>query len=135
MSSLVHFPELQKGFDCQQKSDMMLDAARPCFFRSIPPERIGLNGEYDHSGLAKRVDYAIRQAFAECNLHRLKITQRGRVVVFNGYVPSAALLDQLVDTAAKVNGATAVETQGVTLIEPSPSKSRSRMPMIIGCAI
>ncbi len=135
MSSLVHYPELQNGFDRQQESDIMLDAALPCFFRSIPPERVGLNGEYDHSGLAKRVDCAIRQAFAECNLNRLKITQRGRVVVFNGYVPNAALLEQLVDTAAKVSGATDVETQGVTLIEQSPSKLRSPMPMMIGCAM
>ena len=82
-------------------------------FRSIPPERIGLNGEYDHSGLAKRVFQAYRMQFPAAELQDLRVTQRGRVVVLAGMLSDSELLDQLVAIALEIEGAAAVETNGI----------------------
>jgi hypothetical protein len=37
-------------------------------FSTIPPERVGLSGEYDYSGLAKRVAAAFRQQIEAAEL-------------------------------------------------------------------
>ncbi|MBD1862590.1 MULTISPECIES: phospholipid-binding protein [Trichocoleus] len=84
--------------------------------QTIPPERVGLNGEYDHSGLAKRVQLAFQQTFSSEQIQALSVSQRGRVVVLKGRV-SQGLLQRLVEIAAKIHGATDVETYAVTSIE------------------
>ncbi len=82
-------------------------------FKTIPPERVGLNGEYDHSGLAKRVSLALRNQFSAASLEHLRINQRGRVVVLSGRVPDREILMQMVDAALEVMGTFDVETYGV----------------------
>lgn len=89
---------------------------RSSLFQTIPPERVGLNGEYDHSGLSKRVQLAFQQAFAPEHLQSLSVAQRGRVVVLKGQV-SSKLLKQLIEVAARVHGATDVEIYAVNLID------------------
>lgn len=84
-------------------------------FRTIPPERVGLQGEYDHSGLAKRVLQAYRAQFAPAELEGLRVTQRGKVVVLMGSLVNESLLEQLVAIALQIEGATAVETNGIRL--------------------
>lgn len=83
------------------------------FFRTIPPERVGLNGEYDHSGLAKRVKLKLAQVFGLDQVADLAITQRGRVVILTGKIASPELLDCIVREAIATQGANEVETQGV----------------------
>lgn len=78
----------------------------------VPPERRGLHGEYDQSGLAKRVVAAFDDAGVEDAPH-LYVAQTGSTVVFEGNVGSQSILDQLVEIAKKVDGATAVETDKV----------------------
>ncbi len=80
---------------------------------TIPPERVGLNGEYDHSGLAKRVLQAFQADFSTQDLEALRVTQRGKVVVLMGSVPTAEVLEQLISIALKVEGAIGVETTGI----------------------
>ena len=116
MDSLVHLPDFTGGSLDDRPSRSTQVELRP-FFGSPPPERVGLNGEYDHSGLAKRVDRALRQAFLPQTLEQLTVTQRGRVVVFIGRVLNAGLLRQFADVAAKVSGATNIETRGVRFTE------------------
>jgi hypothetical protein len=87
------------------------------WFKSIPPERIGLNGEYDYYGLAKRVRCHLRQRMGAI-VTALKIHQRGRVIVFSGYLPPAVDLNQVVKLTLMVHGVDAVETQGIILVEP-----------------
>ncbi|TAF59061.1 MAG: BON domain-containing protein [Oscillatoriales cyanobacterium] len=70
--------------------------------QTIPPERMGLNGEYDQSGLAKRV----AQAFD---------ANPDVAVVLKGTVPSQEIVSTLVTIARGVNGATGVETNQVTV--------------------
>jgi osmotically-inducible protein OsmY len=78
----------------------------------VPPERRGLNGEYDQSGLAKRVAKAFDDAGVEDAPH-LYVAQTGSTVVFKGNVKTQAILDSLAQIAASVDGATAVDTSQV----------------------
>jgi hypothetical protein len=78
----------------------------------IPPERRGLNGEYDQSGLAKRVVKAFDDAGVEDAPH-LYVAQTGSTVVFKGNVHNQGIIDQLTGIAAGVEGATAVDASQV----------------------
>ncbi|MGA7932267.1 MAG: phospholipid-binding protein [Kovacikia sp.] len=118
MSSLVYSTNLDRSWDFQSQSRSSdLQADFPYFFKSIPPERVGLDGEYDHSGLAKRVDQAFRNQFQPHQIEKLRIFQRGRVVVLMGQVSSQPLLNQMIKSAMAVEGATDVETLGVRVAE------------------
>lgn len=84
---------------------------------SVAPERIGLNGEYDQSGLAKRVALAYDQdpELAPHSEDTVWVAQTGTAVVLRGKVPDQGVLDRLVDVALTVNGATEVLTNEVTV--------------------
>lgn len=84
-------------------------------FQTIPPERVGLQGEYDHQGLAKRVMLAFRQEFAFMELSGLRVTQRGAVVVIMGKILSQKMLVKLVNLALATSGAADVEVNGVSV--------------------
>lgn len=79
----------------------------------IPPERLGLNGEYDQSGLAKRVALAFDQDAEVADLDRVWVAQTGGTVVLKGEVPSQDMLDKLVAIARNTYGATDVTTDQV----------------------
>lgn len=98
-------------------------------FKTIPPERVGLFGEYDHKGLMKRVSLALNQNFDPGEIKNLRISQRGAVVVLVGKIPSQLLLIKLVKVIMGVSGAVEVEINGVsvahrlkTYLEGKPSK-------------
>jgi osmotically-inducible protein OsmY len=80
----------------------------------VPPERMGLDGHYDQSGLAKRVAAAFDQNGVEDAPH-LYVAQTGTTVVFKGNVKSQEILDHLAQIAAGVNGAEAVDTSEVKI--------------------
>lgn len=82
---------------------------------SIPPERVGLSGEYDQSGLAKRVALAFDEDSELADLDRLWVAQTGGTVVLKGEAPSQQLLNKAVSIARGVSGATGVETDQVTV--------------------
>jgi hypothetical protein len=84
-------------------------------FDRIPPERVGLNGEYDHSGLAKRVAIVFRAQFGPELLSGLEISQRGCVVILRGSLPNPQLLNVLVDLALGIEGTEFVEYQAIAL--------------------
>ena len=86
-------------------------------FSNIPPERVGLNDEYDYNGLAKRVSQLLSQTFERNEIAKLRVTQRGAVVVLVGKISSRQLLVRLVRTAMSVNGAVDVEVNGVSLAD------------------
>ncbi len=77
-------------------------------FSSSPPERIGVKGEYDYNGLAKRVSKCFSQ-FIQEDISQLKVRQRGCVVILTGAVSSRTLLNQLVNLATSVEGTALVE--------------------------
>ncbi|MCU0553050.1 MAG: BON domain-containing protein [Leptolyngbya sp. Prado105] len=80
---------------------------------TIPPERVGLSGEYDQSGLAKRVALAFDQSNELADIETLWVAQTGTTVVLKGTVPSQAELNKAIEIANGVNGASAVDTNQV----------------------
>jgi osmotically-inducible protein OsmY len=82
---------------------------------AIPPERVGLNGEYDDSGLAKRVAQSFDQDAQLDDVETLFVAQTSSTVVLKGTVPSQAILNRMVTVARGVSGATAVDTSQVTV--------------------
>ena len=80
---------------------------------SVPLERMGLNGEYDQSGLAKRVALAFDQDPALDDVDTLYVAQTGSTVVLKGRVPSQDILQKMTSVARSVSGATGVETDQV----------------------
>ncbi len=97
---------------------MFISQPVPQLFRAIPPERIGLNGEYDHDGLAKRVALEFSKTFEPDELENLKIAQRGTVVVLLGNILSQQFLIKLVAAVMNVSGAVDVEINGICVAEP-----------------
>ncbi len=89
--------------------------AAPAAVQSTPPERVGLNGEYDQSGLAKRVALAFDQDAQLDDIDTLWVAQTGGTVVLKGKVPSQDILSKMVSVARSVNGADAVDTSQVTV--------------------
>ncbi len=81
----------------------------------IPLERVGLNGEYDQSGLAKRVALAFDEDSQFDDIDSLYVAQTGSTVVLKGSVPDQETLDQLVAIASGVSGTTDVDTNQVSI--------------------
>jgi Putative phospholipid-binding domain. len=91
------------------------DAPTGTTSETIAPERVGLNGEYDQSGLAKRVALAFDQDASLANEERIWVAQTGGTVVLKGEATDQATLDQMVSVARNVNGCTAVDSSQVTV--------------------
>ncbi len=83
--------------------------------KSIAPERVGLNGEYDQSGLAKRVALAFDEDSELDDIDTLWVAQTSSTVVLKGTVPSQDVLNKMVSVAKQVNGASNVDTNQVTV--------------------
>ena len=81
----------------------------------IPPAKVGPNGDFDESGLAKRVAIAFDDDNQLGDLERLWIAQLGSKVVLKGECPSQSLLSRAVTVARGVNGATDVDTSEVSV--------------------
>lgn len=83
--------------------------------QAIPPERVGLNGEFDQSGLAKRVALAFDHDMQVKDIDTVFVAQTGGRIVLKGKVPSQMILDRLVTIARGVNGATDVDVSQVEI--------------------
>ena len=81
-----------------------------------PPEQMGLEGEFDQLGLAKRVAVAFEQAPID-EIETLHIAQSGSTILLKGSVASQYILNQLKDVAAKVDGTKVVDTTQVKIID------------------
>jgi hypothetical protein len=81
--------------------------------RDIPPERLGLDGSYDHAGLSKRVTQLVSDQFGLLTGETLRISQRGQVVVIVARTGLAEdLIAPMVDLILQLEGAAAVEING-----------------------
>jgi osmotically-inducible protein OsmY len=74
----------------------------------IPPERLGIDGGYDQSGLAKRVALAFDRDPDTDDIDTIWVAQTSGTVVLKGRVPRLDDLDRLVEIAGNVHGATDV---------------------------
>jgi osmotically-inducible protein OsmY len=106
---------LEKPQKAQTQNVQQPAAQAPAAIESIPPERIGLSGEYDQSGLAKRVALAFDDEPQLDDIDTLYVAQTGSTVVLKGKVPSQEILNRMVSVARSVNGATGVQTDQVTI--------------------
>lgn len=84
-----------------------------------PAFRVGLQGEYDQSGLAKRVAAAFEQDPQLAKISTIYVAQQGSTVVLKGTVSDRATLDKLVSVAQGVEGATSIDTSQVQVQNPS----------------
>ncbi|MBD2259083.1 hypothetical protein H6G13_16055 [Pseudanabaena sp. FACHB-2040] len=110
MSSLVMTGAVVNGI-CYAAPFRNAEASVP--LQTIPPERVGVRGEYDHYGLAKRVWLHYCEAFGSEIIASLSVKQRGSVVILHGQIRSQFLLEQLIQLAMQVEGTTNVEVRGV----------------------
>lgn len=76
---------------------------------SIPPEKVGLDGSFDESGLAKRVAKALDDAGISDDVG-LWVAQTGSTVVLKYNPDAEGVLAQAKQVAQGVDGATAVNT-------------------------
>jgi hypothetical protein len=87
-------------------------------FRAIPPERVGIHGEYDHNGLAKRVIKAFGEQLEAAVADQLEVRQRGRVVILMGRIACPQLFASLTAIALSVEGAAFVEAYDIEVRHP-----------------
>jgi len=83
--------------------------------QSIPPAKVGPEGTFDESGLAKRVALAFDGDPEVADIETVYVAQLSSTVVLKGQVPSQAILDKLVAIASAEEGATNVQTDQVTV--------------------
>lgn len=82
---------------------------------SLPPERVGINGEYDPSGLAKRVTLAFEEDPELKDIETLWVGQTGGTIILKGKLPSQGFLEKAVNIAEFQPGTANVDTTQVTI--------------------
>ncbi|MGF1536294.1 MAG: hypothetical protein ACFB4J_07405 [Elainellaceae cyanobacterium] len=87
-----------------------VDVKQKASEKSIPPEKVGLDGEFDESGLAKRVAKALDDAGISDNVG-LWVAQSGSTVVLKYNSDAEAALSRAQEVARGVEGATYVKTE------------------------
>ncbi|MBD2101412.1 BON domain-containing protein [Leptolyngbya sp. FACHB-261] len=80
-----------------------------------PPEFMGVEGEYDPVGLAKRVAVVLDQDPEIQEISELEILQNGSTILFKGSAPDAATLERIHKAACKVDGTRVVDTSQVNV--------------------
>ncbi|MGI8936583.1 phospholipid-binding protein [Leptolyngbya sp. BC1307] len=88
-------------------------ASKKAASNDVPDYKVGLNGEFDESGLAKRVALAFDEDNQLDDIDTLWVAQTSATVVLKGKVPSQAILDKMVSVAKKVDGSDTVDTKQV----------------------
>jgi osmotically-inducible protein OsmY len=106
---------MEKPADAQVNPDETVVAQDPSTGESIPLEKVGLSGEFDQSGLAKRVALAFDEDGQFDDVNSLYVAQLGSTVVLKGQVPSQEILEQMVEVAQGVTGAADVTYDQVTI--------------------
>ena len=91
------------------KATPQVSVARAAKDNSIPPEKVGLDGKFDESGLAKRVAKALDDAGISDEVG-LWVAQRGGTVVLKYNPDAKAILARAEQVAKGVEGASGCET-------------------------
>ena len=81
---------------------------------SIPIARIGLNGEYDSSGLAKRVSRAFsKDLMLEGRVDNIYVAQNNNKIIIKGSISNQASLRRLVTVANNIRGVMEIDVSQV----------------------
>jgi osmotically-inducible protein OsmY len=81
----------------------------------VPQARVGLDGEYDSSGLAKRVVQALKDDPQLGEISTVYVAQSGSTILLKGTVSDLETLNQIVDLAKGVDGTDRVDASQVTI--------------------
>ncbi|WP_052288590.1 hypothetical protein [Leptolyngbya iicbica] len=81
----------------------------------VPPDCMGVEGEYDPFGLAKRVAKALDEQPQTADINTLTLRQKGNTIVYVGQVSNQQALDAVVATTQQVDGTHAVATDQVNV--------------------
>ena len=103
------------------KAAPKINVAQAATAASIPPAKVGIDGLFDESGLAKRVALALDQANISDSVG-LWVAQTGSIVVLKYNPDAAGVLEQAKQVAMTVDGATEEKA------EPNSSDSAATRP-------
>jgi hypothetical protein len=106
LQSLVTSGQVVRGICYASPSEFVGLATR---LATIPPERLGLQGEYDHYGLAKRIQARFKQRLGRLAAADIAIKQRGGAIILSGRIANCTLLEELITLALQTEGTTQVE--------------------------
>ena len=81
----------------------------------IAASKIGLDGEFDQSGLAKRVAAAIEEIPNYDQIAQVYVAQTGDNIILKGNVSSQDVLDQIIAKTKQVQGVGSINVDGITL--------------------
>lgn len=84
----------------------------------LPPVRLGLEGEFDEQGLAKRVAAAFDRVPELEAISTVTLRQEGSSIILEGAVPDQETIARLVDVASSVDGTQAVDTRKMVVAVP-----------------
>lgn len=82
-----------------------------------PPDCMGLEGEYDPFGLAKRVAKALDERPQTAHISTLTLEQRGNKIIYDGQVSDRQALEAVVDVTRRIDGTHEVETDHVEVVK------------------
>jgi hypothetical protein len=85
---------------------------------AIPPERVGLQGEYDYYGLAHRIQARFQDYMGRKEDASIVVKQRGSAIILTGCVSKTELLNDLVALAMATEGVTQLEVCHV-IVQPN----------------
>lgn len=117
--------EKAKKAENKQAVQNALGSDQPAIGRSqglIPPERMGIDGKYDESGLAKRVALAFDEHPQLADLESVWVAQTGNTVVLKGKVEDEETLASLVTTARGIYGTEDVDIQEMSVLSNPKNK-------------
>ena len=96
---------------CQDRTALLVKDSNT----SIAIERTGLDGEYDPSGLAKRVAKALAEDSVLSGISTIYVAQNDSNIILKGKVSNETLIDRLVTVAQNVRGVSKVDISQVEI--------------------
>ena len=109
LSKLFGKKEEEKAAKVKTSKAPRVQANKVAQEKSIPPAKVGIDGDFDENGLAKRVAMALDEADISDDVG-LWVAQRGSTVVLKYNEDAKSVLAKAEQAAKGVEGATAVET-------------------------
>lgn len=96
---------------CQKDTATLIKDSRT----SIPAEKIGSDGEFDSSGLAKRVAKALSEDSVLQSVSTIYVAQNGSKIIVKGMVSDQKILDRLLTIAQDVSDVSNVDISQVEI--------------------
>lgn len=98
---------------CEERNALLIKDSS----NSIAIERTGIDGEYDRSGLAKRVARAFTKDVTLKEISTIYVAQNNRKIIIKGKISDRDLLDKLVKVARNVEGVRKVDATQVEIFQ------------------